>query len=221
MFFPIGDVNVTRGVKPIFTPLFIGLNIAVFLWMFQLNPYEQADLVMQFGCTPSRLMRGEGIYTLITSIFLHGGWMHIIGNMLFLWVFADNIESTIGYNRFLIFYLGGGIFATLVHVFFNVNSDVPCVGASGAIAACLGAYMVMFPGSRIKVLFILFLSSFRVPAYLFLGIWMIQQTLAGLGSLSTTTLDTSGVAYWAHIGGFVYGILAGFFFYKEAKAMRD
>lgn len=221
MFFPIGDVNVTRGVKPIFTPLFIGLNIAVFLWMFQLNHYEQADLVMQFGCTPLRLMRGEGIYTLITSIFLHGGWMHIIGNMLFLWVFADNIESTIGYNRFLIFYFGGGIFATLVHVFFNVNSDVPCVGASGAIAACLGAYMVMFPGSRIKVFFILFLSSFRVPAYLFLGIWMIQQTLAGLGSLSATTLDTSGVAYWAHIGGFVYGILAGFFFYREANAMRD
>lgn len=221
MFFPIGDVNVTRGVKPVFTPLFIGLNIAVFLWMFQLNEYEQTDLVMKFGCIPNRLMHGEGIYTLITSIFLHGGWMHIIGNMLFLWVFADNIESTIGYLRFLVFYFGGGIFATLVHVFFSMNSEVPCVGASGAIAACLGAYMVMFPGSRIKVLFILFLSSFRVPAYLFLGIWMIQQTWAGIGTLGTAAIESSGVAYWAHIGGFVYGLLAGIFFYKEAKAMRD
>lgn len=221
MFFPIGDVNVTRGVKPILTPLFIGLNVAIFLWMFQMPSTMQENLLMQFGCTPARLMHGQGIYTLFTSIFLHGGWMHIIGNMLFLWVFADNIESTIGYVRFLLFYFGGGIVATFAHVYFNPYSQIPCVGASGAIAACLGAYIIMFPGSRIKVMFILLLSSFRVPAYVFLGIWMIQQTWAGIGSLQTVTGDVSGVAYWAHIGGFVFGLLAGIYFYPEAKKMRD
>jgi membrane associated rhomboid family serine protease len=221
MFFPIGDVNVTRGVKPILTPLFLGLNIAVFLWMFQLPSNMQENLFVQFGCIPTNLLRGHGVYTIITSIFLHGGWMHIIGNMLFLWVFADNIESTIGHIRFLFFYLGGGMLATLAHVYFNPTSSIPCVGASGAIAACLGAYMVMFPGSRIKVLFILLFSSFRVPAYVFLGLWMIQQTWAGIGSLQTVTGDVSGVAYWAHIGGFVFGILGGLYFYPKAKSMRD
>ena len=220
MFFPIGDVNVTRGVKPVFTPMIIGLNLAVFIWMFQLSYGEQEHLVRTFGCVPAQLWTGNAIYTLLTSLFIHGGWMHLIGNMLFMWVFADNIESTIGYKRFLLFYIGGGIVATLTHVYFSGLSNTPCVGASGAIAACLGAYMVMFPGSKIKVLFILLLSSFRVPAFVFLGIWMVQQTWAGIGSLGTMTSDTSGVAYWAHIGGFVYGLIMGFVFYAEAKKMR-
>ncbi|MGI9192614.1 MAG: rhomboid family intramembrane serine protease [Chitinophagaceae bacterium] len=220
MFFPIGDVNVTRGVKPVITPLFIGLNIAVFIWMFQLSYQEQDTVVRTFGCVPADLREGRGFYTLISSLFLHGGWMHLIGNMLFMWVFADNIESTIGYKRFLFFYLGGGIVATLTHAFFSGMSSTPLVGASGAIAACLGAYMVMFPGSKIKVLFLLFLTSFRVPAFVFLGIWMVQQTWAGLGSLGTMTSDTSGVAYWAHIGGFVFGLIMGFIYYPEAKKAR-
>ena len=136
--------------------------------------------------------------------------MHLIGNMLFLWVFADNIEATIGNFRFLLFYIFGGIAAVTAHTALNLSSPVPMVGASGAISAVMGAYLVMYPASRIKVLF--FVIPFHVPAFIFLGLWILEQTINGVGDLDFVTASTSGVAWWAHIGGFAYGLIAGLYF---------
>jgi membrane associated rhomboid family serine protease len=155
-------------------------------------------------------MQGEQLHTVVTSIFLHGGWMHLIGNMLFLGIFADNIEISIGNFRFLIFYMIGGAFSILVQTFVLQGSNIPCIGASGAISATLGAYLVMFPSSKIRVFFFLFF--FRVSAFIFLGFWILQQVLDGWASLGLQTADTSGIGYWAHIGGFAYGIIRGFTF---------
>ena len=135
-------------------------------------------------------------------------------------MFADNIEATIGPWRFLIFYMAGGVLATAAHVYMNPLSDVPCVGASGAIAACLGAYLFLFPGSRVRVLFLLFFTTFEVPALLFLGIWIVQQFLAGVGSLGALTTDTSGVAYWSHIGGFGFGLLSALWIRSRSAFRR-
>ncbi len=136
--------------------------------------------------------------------------MHLIGNMLFLLIFADNIEAVIGNLRFLLFYLAGGIFAALVHCYVLKWSTIPCIGASGAISATLGAYLVMFPTSKIRVLFFIF--SFRVSAFVFLGFYIVQQVMAGWGSLQLHAAESSGVGYWAHIGGFGYGFIRGWFF---------
>lgn len=210
MFFPIGDENVRGGTFPLFSYSFIALNILVFLFEISLSPGSLAGLFRNFGAVPTTVVRGEDLYTLITSMFLHGGWMHLIGNMLFLWVFADNIEATVGNTRFLIFYLLGGFAAAFAHIFFNLNSPIPMVGASGAISAVMGAYIVMYPASKIKVLFFIF--PFRVPAFIFLGLWIFEQTINGVGDLDIITANTSGVAWWAHVGGFAFGLVGGFLF---------
>lgn len=217
MFFPIGDINIKQGSKPFFTYTFIVANIAVFIYQFLLPAPQQQMFVYEYGCVPDKIVHFQQLHTLVTSIFLHGGWMHLLGNMLFLWVFADNIEATIGNFRFLLFYILGGIIATLAHTAFNLNSDIPCVGASGAIAACLGAYLVMFPYSKIKIFFILFLTTFNISAMFFLGFWIIQQFMSGIGTIGART---AGVAYWAHIGGFVFGILCGFRYRDKALKME-
>lgn len=134
--------------------------------------------------------------------------MHLIGNMLFLWIFADNIEATIGNIRFLLFYLAGGITASVIHVFLNIDSPVPSIGASGAISAVLGAYVVMFPGSKVKVLVIYFFRSFYISAIVFLGFWIAFQVFNGINELNKNP-DSGGVAYWAHIGGFGFGLIYG------------
>ena len=134
----------------------------------------------------------------------------VISDMLFLWVFADNIEAIIGTFNFLLFYLLGGIVASAIHIFFNPYSEVPMVGASGAISAVMGAYLILFPASRIKVLVLIFFRSFYIPAIFFLGFWIVQQMFAGFGSLGVTEQNTGGVAWWAHIGGFIFGVVSGF-----------
>lgn len=146
--------------------------------------------------------------------------MHLIGNMLFLWVFGDNIESSVGSWRYLLFYICGGLIASLTHAFLNPGSTVPCVGASGSIAACLGAYLVMYPRSRIKILFLLLFTTFRVSAIYFLGFWIVQQLVTGVGSLSQQSANSAGVAYWAHIGGFAFGILYGFMMRHTVKELN-
>lgn len=219
MFFPIGDVNVERGHPPVFTYLFIAINVAVFIFEASLGQEQQNIFVTTYGSIPNEIMAGQDLFTLITSIFLHGGWMHFIGNMLFLWVFADNIEATIGHGWFLFFYLMGGIIASYGQAILDPSSTIPCVGASGSISACLGAYIVMFPRSEIKVLFLLFFRSFYVPALYFLGIWIVQQLISGYGSLAATTASEGGVAYWAHIAGFAYGVLAGFYFKRQVRIL--
>ena len=163
-------------------------------------------------------LQGKELPTIFTSMFLHGGPMHLIGNMLFLWIFADNIESSIGNFRFLLFYLAGGVVAAFAQILIsgpglcNVAADgIPMVGASGAIAAVMGAYLVMFPQSRIKMLFII--KIFRVPAFIILGLWIGEQVISGLSDIRIfNDPGEGGVAFWAHIGGFVFGVAMGFFF---------
>ncbi len=209
MIFPIGDDQVKGGCRPYFSYSFIVLNVVIFLFQTQMPEGREASFIHHFGSIPVEIMRGQDLFTLITSSFLHGSWMHLIGNMLFLWVFADNIEAAIGNFKFLIFYLSGAVIAEAVHIWFNWDSSIPTVGASGAISAVMGAYLVMFPYSRIKMLFLIF--PFRISAWIFLGIWIVQQWLDGTENLASE-LNSGGVAWWAHIGGFAFGVISGFFF---------
>lgn len=217
MFFPIGDDNVKGGHKPILTYLLLLINIAMFFYELSLQE-NLKPFLDKFAFSPTEIMRLEDLQALFTSMFLHGGWMHLIGNMMFLWVFADNIEAVLGNFRFLLFYILGGIVASLTQAFLFADSEVLTLGASGAIAAVLGAYLVMFPVSRIKVLFIIF--SFRVPALLFLGIWIIQQFMSGYGALSDMAMG-GGVAWWAHIGGFVFGFVAGIYYRTTLNTPKE
>jgi membrane associated rhomboid family serine protease len=218
MFFPIGDTNIKNGTKPFFAYAFIAINIGLFFRQVSMPVALHQNYVLDYGCIPSEIMNAQDLFTLFTNMFLHGGWSHLIGNMLFLWIFGDNIEATIGYFKFILFYLIGGVVASLTHVYFNMGSVVPSIGASGAISACLGAYLVMFPTSKIKVFVLFLFTSFRVPAILFLGIWIAQQFMNGYGNLGKT-IGTDNVAYWAHIGGFVYGVFCGLLFRSKAVAV--
>lgn len=211
MLFPIGDEEVSGRHKPLISYMLIGINVLVFIFQISVSSGEQLSLVMEYGVTPKLIVQGQDYYTLLTSTFLHAGWLHLIGNMLFLWVFADNIESIIGRIPFLLFYLGGGLAASLAHILFNAGSSIPAVGASGAISAVLGAYLVMFPASRVRVFFVIFLRSYYMPALYFLGIWGLQQLINGFISIVPSSAYSSGVAWWAHIGGFVFGLAAGFY----------
>ena len=207
MFFPIGDDQVHQGHKPYVTYAFIALNVAVFLYQISLDPAAARSFILEYGSVPATIEAGQDYHTLLTSAFLHGGWMHLIGNMVFMWIFADNIEATTGSITFLIFYLLGAIAASLCHIYFNAGDTTPAVGASGALSAAMGAYIVMFPKSNIRT--VIFLFVFNVPAWIFLGFWFFQQSSAGYESLGDTS---GGIAWWAHIGGFVFGALAGLFF---------
>lgn len=151
MIFPIGDEQVRGGYKPVVSYMLIVINILVFLFQVTLPSLQQQELVYTYGVIPKEIAAGHDFYTLLTNMFLHGGWMHLIGNMLFLWVFADNIEAVIGKIPFILFYFGGGITASAAHIVFNLHSSIPAIGASGAISAVLGAYLVMFPASKVKV----------------------------------------------------------------------
>jgi len=215
MFFPIGDDNIKGGHRPIFSYSLILINVVIFGYEMQLGGGLNA-FVRTYGAIPSEIMQGADLYTLLTSTFLHGGIMHLLGNMLFLWIFADNIEAVIGNMRFLIFYLLGGLVAHAAHIAYDPSSMVPTVGASGAIAAVMGAYLVMFPRSRVRVLFLIF--PFHIPAFIFLGLWIYFQLESGIGSLQMRGEQIGGVAYWAHIGGFVFGVLYGFY-YRAARNM--
>lgn len=213
MLLPIGDDNIKGGYFPVFSYGFIALNIAVFLYQVNLGEY-MGEFILHYGAIPAEILRGEDLYTLFTSMFLHGGWAHLLGNMLFLWIFADNVEAIVGSRRFLLFYLMGGLFAHALHLFFYPDSGIPTVGASGAISAVLGTYLVMFPTSKIRILF--FIIPFRVPAFLFLGIWIFMQVSQGLDALGLNAANV-GIAYWAHIGGFVFGIIQGLLFRPRLK----
>lgn len=210
--FPIGDDQVQGGSRPFFAYIFIAINIAVFLFQVSLSPDQLNVFVNHYGTIPSEINHGQDLYTIFTSMFLHGGWMHLIGNMLFMWVFADNIEAVMGNFNFLIFYLLGGIAAALVNSWISGNSDVPAIGASGAISAVLGAYIVMFPASKVKILVLYWFSSFYISAIYFLGFWIVQQLVSGFFSLGNqaSQSQSSGVAFWAHIGGFGFGLVTGF-----------
>lgn len=209
MIFPIGDDQIKGGYYPFASYGFLALNILVFLFERFYLGFPQG-LGLEFGAIPVEILQGENIHTLFTSMFLHADWLHLAFNMLFLWIFADNIEAIIGTRRFILFYILGGLAAHAAHIYFNPGSIVPTVGASGAIAAVMGAYMVMFPKSMVRVLIIVF--PVRVPSFLFLGFWIWGQWMDGQRALQYVDDTAGGVAYWAHIGGFVFGLLAGFYY---------
>jgi len=203
--FPIGDDNEPHQGFAVVTLAILVLNVLVFLYEATLDPQQLQDFVTTYGVIPIEIQRGDDLYTLITSMFVHGGWAHIIGNMLFFWVFGDNIEHRFGSLIFLLFYLASGLAASAAHIAANQGSTIPSVGASGALSGVLGAYLVLYPHNRVKLL-ILRLGIVSVPALLFLGIWFLQQLLSGVASLSVDTVQTTGVAVWAHVGGFVAGV---------------
>ena len=212
MIFPYADDQVKGGATPIFSYTFIVLNVLFFLYESSLAPETLQQFVTTWGAIPAEIAAGEDYITLLSSMFLHGGWAHLLGNMLYLYIFADNIEATIGNVPFLIFYLLGGLAAHFTHIYFYPGSTVPTVGASGAISAVMGAYLVMFPKSQIRFLFF-FLIRFSIPAIFFLIFWIAQQYFAGAAALeaTTTNADAGQVAWWAHIGGFVFGVVVGFY----------
>lgn len=212
MIFPIGDDNLVRGHSPVFSYLFIVANVAVFIFQAGIPDADRANLfVFTWGAIPSEISRGIDLQTLFTSMFLHGSWMHLLGNMLYLWIFADNIEGVIGNIRFVLFYLTGGLVAGIAQVVVDPFSNVPCVGASGAIAAVMGAYIVMFPKSRVRMTLLLLLT-FYIPAWVFLGFWFYQQIGSALSVMGMDATDAGGVAWWAHVGGFVFGLVAGIYY---------
>jgi rhomboid family protein len=212
---PLRDANPTRRT-PVVTLGLIVVCFVVFGWELGLQATSEASLnafVTEWGVVPAELLAawGAGQFvsqetaTLVTSQFLHGGWLHLLGNLLYLWIFGNNIEDRLGSALFLFFYLGGGVVAGLTQVAIDPDSSVPLIGASGAIAATLGAYIVLFPGARITTLVFLgfFYQLIEVPAILVLGFWFLLQLLDGIGSLGMES--GAGVAFFAHIGGFVFG----------------
>ena len=201
--FPIRDHNPSSRT-PYVTWALIVVNVAVFLsYAGALGTREILAVYGQWAMIPERVSAGVQTYTVLTSMFLHGGWMHLIGNMLFLWIFGDNVEDELGHGGFLAFYLGTGAVAGLAHLAADPASGVPTVGASGAIAGVMGGYLLLFPRARVDVLLILvvIVRIVPVPAFVMLGVWFAIQLLSG------ASVDTSGggVAYWAHAGGFAAG----------------
>ena len=206
--FPIGDENHGARGKPVVTISLVAINALVFIYQMGLPVDELQRFVFEYGMIPAEIERGQDYFTLLTSMFVHGGFGHIFGNMLFLWIFGDNIEQRFGPVLYLLFYLGCGLAASYAHLVTNSGSTVPSVGASGAISGVMGAYVLLYPLNPVRVL-VWFWGIFYVPAYLFLGIWFLTQLMNGLIELQVATAQTSGVAFWAHIGGFVAGVAAG------------
>jgi membrane associated rhomboid family serine protease len=214
--FPVGDDRVEGGPPPLVTLALVALNVIVFLFEVS-QPSEGAlqSFIQAWGVVPREYSVGHDIAptiplpfwaTLFTSMFLHGGWMHLGGNMLYLWIFGDNLEKVMGHVRFLLFYLACGIAAGLAHIAFSGASNVPTVGASGAISGVLGGYLLLFPRNRVRVL--MRGGVVALPAITVLGFWILIQLVNGIGALAVTS-ETSGggVAYMAHVGGFIAGLV--------------
>ncbi|MEO0788327.1 MAG: rhomboid family intramembrane serine protease [Bacteroidota bacterium] len=207
MFLPIGDDQVRGGYSPHLAYGLIIVNVIIFLYQMSLAPKDIDTFLITYGAIPAEITNGQDHFTLLTSMFLHGGLMHLGGNMLFLWIFADNVEASVGSVVFLVVYLVSGLAAHAGQIFINPESPVPMVGASGALAGIMGAYLVMFPRSKVKGY--LFVFRVAVPAFFFLLFWIAQQSYMGYTQLQSGPSLSGGVAWWAHIGGFLFGVLAG------------
>ncbi|NJM73887.1 MAG: rhomboid family intramembrane serine protease [Scytonema sp. RU_4_4] len=213
--FPLYDENPTR-ITPYITYGLIGMNVLVFLHEVSLSSAQIEPFFQLYAVVPRELTNnfaGEWT-TLFTSQFLHGGWWHLISNMVFLWVFGNNIEDRLGHFKYLIFYLSCGALAALCQWVIGINSEIPSLGASGAISGILGAYIIRFPDTRVMSLVFLgfFITTIRVPALVLIGLFFVQNVISGLANLQAAanmSVETGGVAYWAHIGGFVFGIILG------------
>ncbi|HPP73707.1 MAG TPA: rhomboid family intramembrane serine protease [Armatimonadota bacterium] len=234
---PIRDENPTR-TTPYVVYVLIALNVLFFI-IDSIGAQDFRGNLWGYSMIPAEIVTGEDLpavirgeivphsspnpvwLTIITSMFLHGGWLHLGGNMLYLWIFGNNIEDALGHVKFLFFYLMGGVVAACAHILFNINSQVPTVGASGAIAAVLGAYLVLFPKHRVIVLVFLlfFITTIAVPAVVVLGIWFALQVFSAIEGTGMTP-GSGGVAYWAHIGGFVAGVV-GILLFGGRRLVRN
>jgi membrane associated rhomboid family serine protease len=222
--FPISDDN-PRILTPVVTWTIIGVCTAVFLWQLSLGPNSELAY-FGYGMIPARLFGEVDLpeqiatvpawTTLLTSMFMHGGWLHLGGNMLYLWIFGDNVEDSMGHGRFAAFYILCGVAAALTQAFVDPNSTAPMIGASGAIAGVLGAYILLHPQATVRTL-IFFVTIVRIPAVYVLGLWFVVQ----LWSAATTPADEPGVAFWAHVGGFVAGMVLVFPFRRRGLPLMQ
>ena len=200
---PLRDSLPSRST-PYVTMGIIAVNAFVFLMELGLDPFSQTQFVMDYALIPARFHA----WSIVTSMFLHGGWMHLIGNMWFLWIYGDNVEDVLGRWRYLLFYLLCGAAASGLHLVFNAESRLPTVGASGAIAGVMGAYLLKFPHSRIVMLvpLVVFITTFEVPAAWVLLYWFVIQIFSGVGEMGRAHLQEGGGAWFAHVGGFLAGM---------------
>jgi membrane associated rhomboid family serine protease len=205
--FPIGDDNTSRRTVPLFTYALIALNVLFFI----IEKSGGTAFIEKWAFVPSRFLANPSgdFLTLFTSMFMHAGWVHLGGNMLYLWIFGDNVEDRFGHIKFIIFYLLCGLAATFAQLAFSIGSEVPNLGASGAIAGVLGAYILLFPKGKVRVL--QGQQVIQVPALIVIGIWIVLQFFSGIGSIANAA-QTGGVAYMAHIGGFLAGFALTFLF---------
>ena len=212
--FPIGDDDSSRRTVPFVTYALVALNVLFFF--IELNGGEA--FIGRWAFVPRRFLTNPGadFATLFTSMFMHAGWIHLGGNMLYLWIFGDNVEDRFGHAKFLIFYLLCGLAATFAQLAFSTSSGVPNLGASGAIAGVLGAYILLFPQGRVRVL--QGQQVIQMPALMVIGLWIVIQLFSGVGSIAAAAGDTGGVAYMAHVGGFVAGfVLTPIFRGRDAR----
>jgi membrane associated rhomboid family serine protease len=200
---PLRD-TLPSGVRPFVTGWLIAVNVMVFFYQLFLPEMELNHFIGEYGFVPARLEVAD----LFTSMFLHGGWMHLIGNMWFLWVFGDNIEDILGHGKFLLFYVLCGLGAAALQIAVMPDARVPNIGASGAISGVMGAYLLKFPQARITTLMTLIIFFFTVdlPAWVVLAYWFVVQFFSGFGSIGSSHVNEGGVAWFAHIGGFVVGM---------------
>jgi membrane associated rhomboid family serine protease len=227
---PIRD-DAPRYSTPWVNYFLIALNTVVFLFELTLDPHSLNAFMFSFGVVPAHVTGAvhagsyaAGVVPILTSMFMHAGWLHIIFNMWWLWIFGDNVEDSLGHFPYLIFYLLSGLGAALVHILFNWGSPVPSVGASGAIAGVMGAYFVLFPSARVLTLIPFFFIFFTwLPAWLILGYWFVLQFLSGAATSITSvqrTASSGGVAFWAHVGGFLTGVVMVKLFPRRAPRYR-
>jgi membrane associated rhomboid family serine protease len=213
--FPISDVIPSR-TRPVVTISLIALNTLMFLYQIQLEHVALQQLVFEYGVIPARFSYAD----VVSSMFLHGDFLHFIGNMVFLWIFGDNVEDRLGHVGYLGFYFASGTIAAMAQVFADPTSFLPMIGASGAIAGVMGAYFLLYPHSRIltAVFVFVFLDIIEIPAIFFLGVWFLLQVVHGAMS---TGIEGGGVAFWAHAGGFAAGVVVGLYVRARDRANQD
>jgi membrane associated rhomboid family serine protease len=222
---PLRD-TIPSSSFPIVTAGLITANALAFFYELSLGR-ELESFVMHYGAVPRRFFAPdtsllERFFPLFISMFLHGGWVHLVGNMLYLWIFGDNVEDRLGHGRFLVFYLLCGLAAALAQISLNPASRIPMVGASGAIAGVLGGYLLLFPHSRVLALvpIVFFLQLVEIPAFIFLVFWFFIQFMSGAAAIATTQATAGGVAWWAHIGGFMSGLALVYVFPKRRQTEK-
>lgn len=222
---PLQDENPSRTI-PIINISLIIINIYVFVYQYFLSPLGPEKFILQWSSIPYEFSHFTDInppaiipvpLTIFTSMFMHGGWLHLLGNMLFLWIFGDNIEDRLGHLKYIVFYLLCGVIASFSHILTNFNSQVPTIGASGAISGVMGAYMFLFPRARIKtmVIWFVFIQIIRIPAVVMIGYWILFQIFSAW--LEFGSAEGGGIAWFAHIGGFVSGLTLILFMRKRNR----